>query len=43
MFAEYHVIQFTCTLMANIIERSTQTAACTVSFGTDKYQSTNSL
>jgi len=44
MFTEYHVIQFILhCLVANIKERSAQTAVCTVSFGTEDYQSKKSL
>jgi hypothetical protein len=41
MFTEYHVIQFILhCLIANIKDRSAQTAAGTVSFGTERDQIT---
>jgi hypothetical protein len=44
MFTEYHVIQFVLhSLMANMKQRSAQTAVCTVNFGNEEYQSTNCL
>ena len=37
MFTEYHMIQFILYCrMANIKDRSAQTAACRVSFGTEQ-------
>ena len=42
MFTEYHVIHFILhCLMADIKQRSAQTAACAVNCGTEKYHSTN--
>jgi hypothetical protein len=44
MFTEYQVIQVNQHyLIANIKDRSAQTTASTVSFGTEEYQSTNCL
>jgi len=44
MFTEYHMIQFILhCLMANIKQRSAQTAACAVTFGTEQYHSTNCI
>ena len=44
MFTECHVIQFILyCLVGNIRDRSAQTAAGTVSFGTEQYHSANCL
>jgi len=44
MFTECHMIQFTLhCLITKTEDRSAQTAACTVSFCTERYQNTNFL
>jgi len=44
MFTEYYVIQYILyCLITKTEDRSAQTAACTVSFATDQYHSTNIL
>jgi len=44
MFTEYYVIQYILhCLITKTEDRSAQTAACTVSFATEQYHSTNCL